>query len=138
MLGAWHGDLLNEPLLEPVMPTSDAAAQPILVAIMSLLTSGHRSGNEAHTLTISGGPRPTAVPTVFYNFTPTVAHNSHRTLLFTIRNKPSWAAFGLRHGTLYGVPKSAHAGTYPNIVITVSDGEKTVELPPFSITVAPS
>jgi hypothetical protein len=36
---------------------------------------------------------------------------------------------------LQGTPAAGHAGTYDNIVITVSDGSATASLPAFSITV---
>jgi hypothetical protein len=74
---------------------------------------------------------------VFYAFTPTVTQRSDRALTFSIENKPAWASFGLRRGTLYGTPAMAQAGTYSNIRITVSDGLRSVTLPAFSITVSP-
>ena len=118
------------------MPSDTAATQPILVAIMSLLTAGrHPHAHDGPSLTIAGDAAPTAVPATFYSFTPNVFQRSARALKFTILNKPSWASFGLRHGTLYGTPKPGQVGMYSNIIITVSDGEKTVQLPPFSIRV---
>lgn len=117
------------------MPTAEAATQPILVAIMSLF-SAHHGHSKDSTLTIAGAATPTVAPTVFYSFTPDVTQSDGRTLHFSIKNKPSWASFGKKHGTLYGVPQMANTGSYPNIVITVSDGTKTVDLPPFAIRVA--
>ena len=57
-------------------------------------------------------------------------------MTFSIRNAPSWAKFNSGTGTLSGTPQAANAGTYANIVISASDGQATVSLPTFSITVA--
>ena len=118
------------------MPSNEAASQPILVAILSLFGAHHRGDkSDEPALAISGTATETIAPTNFYSFTPDVQSSGSRTLKYTIRNKPAWASFGLRHGTLYGTPKVANMGTYKDITITVSDGKKSVQLPPFSITV---
>jgi hypothetical protein len=121
------------------VPDVSSVAQPVIIAILTLGTAGHRASQDTPpkpVLEISGQAAPTAEATAFYAFTPTVVQHGERKLHFTIQNKPSWARFGLKRGTLYGTPTAVNTGTYPNIVITVSDGEKTVDLPPFSITVA--
>jgi len=126
--------------VELPVPDVSSVAQPVIIAILSLGTAGHRAAQAPPTepvLEISGKAAAMAEATSFYAFTPTVTQNGERKLHFSIRNKPAWARFGIRHGTLYGTPAAMHAGTYQNIVITVSDGEKTVDLPPFSITVPP-
>jgi hypothetical protein len=126
-------------IVELPVPDVSSVAQPVIIAILSLGTAGHRASHDAPTepvLEIAGQAAPNAEAAAFYAFTPTVTQNSERKLHFSIRNLPSWARFGLRHGTVYGTPSAVNAGTYSNIVITVSDGEKTVDLPPFSITVA--
>jgi putative Ig domain-containing protein len=116
----------------------NTVTQPIVVAIMSVLAAGHRSTKPAApALAISGHATETIEPTAFYAFTPDVQSRDGRKLRFSIRNKPAWASFGLKRGTLYGTPQNVHAGTYSNIVITVSDGHSSVDLPPFSITVGP-
>jgi hypothetical protein len=119
------------------MPAPETTAQPIIVAIMTLLTAGHHKSSDGQSLSISGGATTTALPAEFYSFTPTVAQSGGRALKFTIENKPAWASFGKKHGTLYGTPSAGNTGTYANITISVSDGTKTVTLPPFSITVTP-
>jgi len=126
-------------IVELPVPDVSSVAQPVIIAILSLGTAGHRASHDAPTepvLEIAGQAAPTAEATAFYAFTPTVTQNSERKLHFSIRNLPSWARFGLKRGTLYGTPSALNAGTYSNIVITVSDGRKSVDLPPFSITVA--
>src|SRR5262249_55196001 len=108
----------------------NTVTQPIVVAIMSVLAAGHRSTKpQGPALTSSGHASEAVEPTTFYAFTPDVQHQDGRKLRFSIRNKPAWASFGMKHGTLYGTPQNAHAGTYSNIIITVSDGHSTVDLP---------
>ena len=57
-------------------------------------------------------------------------------LTFSIENRPSWAVFNEETGTLAGTPGAADVGTAEGIVISVSDGNESASLPPFSITVA--
>jgi hypothetical protein len=57
-------------------------------------------------------------------------------LTFSISGKPAWATFDAAAGTLYGTPADANVGSYPNVVISVSDGKLTSSLSPFTITVA--
>lgn len=54
---------------------------------------------------------------------------------FAIQNRPDWATFDVSDGTLHGTPACADTGTFAGIVITVSDGRTTTELPAFSIIV---
>ena len=120
---------------ESPVPAVSSVAQPVIIAILSLGSAGNAPAGEP-VLEISGQAAPSVTPSTFYAFTPHVRADSGRKLHFSIRNLPSWARFGRKHGTVYGTPDTMNAGTYKNIVITVSDGEKTVDLPPFSITVA--
>src|SRR5581483_9628639 len=48
----------------------------------------------------------------------------------------SWASFSATTGQLSGTPSSSNVGTFPNIVISVTDGQSSVSLAPFTITVA--
>ena len=85
--------------------------------------------------TISGSP-PTAVNVGMpYSFTPTASDPAGGTLTFSIQNKPVWASFNPANGALTGTPAAANAGTYTNIVISVSDGTASASLPAFTITV---
>src|SRR5262249_22298229 len=52
-----------------------------------------------------------------------------------VNNKPSWASFNSTTGQLAGTPTAANVGAYSNIVIWVSDGQKSASLPAFSIQV---
>ena len=53
-------------------------------------------------------------------------------LSFSIAGKPSWATFDTTTGRLSGI---AVKGSYPGIVITVTDGCASASLPSFQITV---
>jgi hypothetical protein len=117
------------------VPLPSSLTQPVFLAILGLGSAGQQ-GADKPALNIAGKATSTVAPTVFYAFTPTVTPGSDRPLKFSIENKPAWASFGLRRGTLYGTPLVANAGTYSNIRITVSDGTRSVTLPAFSITVA--
>jgi Putative Ig domain len=86
--------------------------------------------------TISGTPATTATAGSAYSFTPTATHPSGTTLMFSIQNEPTWTAFDTMTGTLSGTPATGNVGTYPNVVISVSDGTAAASLAAFSITVA--
>lgn len=88
--------------------------------------------------TISGTPATTVNVGATYNFQPTAADADGQTLTFSIQNMPSWATFSGTTGRLFGTPTAANAGTFSNIVISVSDGANRVSLPAFSITVSQS
>jgi Putative Ig domain len=89
----------------------------------------------AGTLTISGTPSTAVNVGSSYSFTPTVTNPNGGTLTFSIQNKPSWATFSSASGQLTGAPVAAAAGTYSNILISVTDGTSTAALPAFAITV---
>jgi hypothetical protein len=85
--------------------------------------------------TISGQP-PTSVNVgAAYSFTPTAADPAKLALTFSIKNAPSWATFSTSTGQVSGTPGAAYAGTYSNIVISVSDGTASASLTAFSIAV---
>ena len=84
---------------------------------------------------ISGTPPTSVAEGATYTFTPTANDPDGDTLTFTIFAQPSWATFDTTTGTLSGMPGAGSAGDYINIVIGVTDGEFTTELPPFAITV---
>ena len=55
---------------------------------------------------------------------------------FSIVNRPTWASFSTATGLLSGTPTAAQTGSYPNIVISVSNGTSSASLPAFSIVVS--
>ncbi len=99
----------------------------------SIAVSGQGQGGNAPT--ISGYPAPGVVAGSPYSFTPTASDPGGHPLRFSIENKPSWASFSAASGTLSGTPGAGNAGTYANIVITVSNGTQSAGLAPFAIKV---
>lgn len=87
--------------------------------------------------TIEGNPSTVAEVDRFYGFQPAASDREGDPLTFSIKNKPSWAAFDTGHGYLSGYPALADAGTETrNIVISVSDGMNTSSLPAFDLLVS--
>jgi hypothetical protein len=85
--------------------------------------------------TISGNPATSVQAGTAYSFQPTASDPDGDTLTFSIQNRPSWATFSTSTGRLSGTPSAA--GTFSNIVISVSDGRGgTASLPGFAITVS--
>lgn len=83
--------------------------------------------------TISGTPGTSVNAGSAYSFTPVAKGASGAKLTFSIANKPTWANFSATTGALTGTPSTA--GTYANIIISVSDGKTSVALSAFTITV---
>ena len=84
---------------------------------------------------ISGTPSQSVSSGVSYSFKPTASDADGDPLTFSIANRPSWASFNTATGQLSGTPTATNAGTFTNIVISVSDGKATAALPAFSIDV---
>ena len=93
-------------------------------------------GNTNRAPTISGTPSTNVEEGTAYRFTPTASDPDGDALTYSINGLPNWASFDNQTGTLSGAPDSNSAGTYPNIVISVSDGSSTASLGGFAITVA--
>ncbi len=85
--------------------------------------------------TIDGTPAGSVTAGNSYSFTPSASDDDGDALTFSIANKPAWASFSSATGRLSGSPGSSRIGTYPNIVISVSDGQASASLPPFTIDV---
>ncbi len=85
--------------------------------------------------TISGTPAAAVNVNTAYSFTPIVNDPDGDTLTFSISNSPAWAVFNSSTGGLSGTPGSSDVGSYLDIVITVSDGQHSASLGPFTINV---
>jgi hypothetical protein len=85
--------------------------------------------------TISGNPPSSVTEGQSYTFTPTASDSDGDSLTFSVSGLPSWASFNENTGALTGSPQVADVGVYANIVISVSDGQASVSLRAFSITV---
>jgi uncharacterized repeat protein (TIGR02543 family) len=113
------------------------AACLLTVAALAGCTGGVReTAGQAAAPTISGTPVTRVAVNRAYNFTPTVSNPSGMPLTFSIHSAPPWATFKTSTGQLGGTPSSANVGTYPNIVISVTNGNSPpVRLPAFSLAV---
>ena len=80
---------------------------------------------------------PPAVVTVNspYSFTPNTFDPENDPLTFSVAGLPAWANFNSSDGSISGTPGDANVGTHTGIVITVSDGQHSANLGPFSVTV---
>lgn len=105
-------------------PTSLAASAPAA-----------QTSNKSTQLSVSGAPQATVSSGQAYSFTPAVS-NASGTVTFSVQNAPRWASFNASTGQLSGTPQAGDAGTYADIVISVSNGQASATLPSFSITVA--
>ncbi|XOV78791.1 MAG: tandem-95 repeat protein [Aestuariibacter sp.] len=84
---------------------------------------------------ISGNPRTAITQGKEYRFTPTASDTDGDDLTFSIENMPDWGSFTATTGALTGIPTADDVGTFDGIVISVSDGQDTASLAPFSINV---
>jgi Putative Ig domain len=85
--------------------------------------------------TIAGTPPTSAAVGKPYTFVPTGDDADDDTLSFTIDNKPSWITFTPATGQMTGTPTSSDVGTTNGIVIHVSDGQASADLPAFNLQV---
>jgi hypothetical protein len=105
-----------------VISVSDGSASASLPAFSIQVTSGTTAPPANRPPVISGNPATSVISGQTYSFTPTASDPDGQALTFSIANKPSWASFNTGSGALSGTPAAGDAGTYANIVITVSDG----------------
>ena len=85
---------------------------------------------------ILGTPSGSVTVGETYAFLPSASDPEGATLSFSIANKPPWASFSTTTGRLAGTPTAAAEGVHVDIIIRVSDGKLTAELPAFDIEVA--
>lgn len=122
-------------LLDVSVTNIAQASSTILQAVNAAAGSGTVQTPTANRApVISGTPRTSLTAGTAYGFVPTASDPDGNTLRFSIANKPAWAAFNTSTGALTGTPTVA--GTFGNIVISVSDGSLSAALPAFSINVA--
>ena len=85
--------------------------------------------------TIGGTPPDSVAAGDSYRFTPTVSDSDGDMLTFSVQNLPLWASFDSGTGTITGTPGNGDVNTYTGITLTVSDGQASDSLGPFSVTV---
>jgi hypothetical protein len=111
----------------PKKAASSASVQPVTGAGPSAPTNQKP--------TISGTPPTSVLEGEAYDFRPSASDPDGDTLIFSVANKPSWAAFDASTGRLYGSPGAGDSGSYANIVISVSDGKAQASLSGYTLTV---
>ncbi|MGB5740702.1 MAG: putative Ig domain-containing protein [Woeseia sp.] len=84
---------------------------------------------------ISGSPGRQAIPGQSYTFEPNVSDPDGDALTISVKGLPRWASFDASDGSISGTPDTGDVATYGGISITVSDGQTSTTLGPFSITV---
>jgi hypothetical protein len=94
------------------------------------------AGTSTDKPSISGTPPTSVKAGAPYSFQPTASGPAGMSLSFSVQNKPAWANFSIATGQLTGTPTSTQAGSYSNIVVSVSDGQASSALAPFTISVA--
>ena len=85
---------------------------------------------------IAGLPPSTGRVGADYFFRPAVSDPDGDTVRLSIRNAPAWMSFAPSTGEIDARPGASDVGTFPGITISATDGRATVELPPFTVTVA--
>jgi hypothetical protein len=121
-----------------IVSASDGSASSSLPAFSIKVNAAASSGggSSGSTLTINGAPVTALATGSAYNFQPVATDSAtNASLAFSIQNKPSWATFSTTTGALTGTPTTA--GTYSNIIISVTDGTTNASLDAFSIQVQP-
>jgi Putative Ig domain len=93
------------------------------------------AGGSNQAPTISGSPPGSVMQNTAYDFTPSAGDPNGDVLTFSVVNRPSWGTFNRATGRLSGTPTASDVRSYPNIQISVSDGELTTNLATFTINV---
>lgn len=84
---------------------------------------------------ISGTPSTSVDEGDTYSFRPVAYDPDGDSLTFSIENLPAWADFDTSTGEVSGTLGLDTAGVYSNLVIHVTDGSLSAELPAYTIVV---
>lgn len=112
-----------------------AASAPSLQMTVSSPATGTPTPPANRPPSISGAPGTSVGEGQAYSFTPAASDPDGQPLTFSIANRPAWASFSSSTGQLAGTPPAGSAGSYMNIVISVSDGMASSSLPAFTLVV---
>jgi Putative Ig domain len=86
--------------------------------------------------TLSGTPGTTIKAGTTYLFQALAVDGDGDALKFSATGLPAWATLNVQTGQLSGTPAEGDVGITADIVISVSDGESSVSLPAFRISIA--
>ena len=67
--------------------------------------------------------------------TPSATDVDNDPLTFSVNGEPNWLDIDAVSGALTGTPQLGDVGTYPGIVVSVSDGSLSASLPQFTVDV---
>jgi len=119
------------------LSATSACLTPEIPADATVAVARGASDNAANAApVIAGSPDTAVLAGDNYAFVPSANDPDGDTLVFTIANKPRWAQFDSKEGSLSGQALLGDVGTYDKIHISVSDGDASRSLPEFSITVS--
>jgi hypothetical protein len=117
------------------------------LAVLSVLLSACGGGGDDSTAQIqtpppsgtafgiAGAPLTSWLQGRSYSFMPSAHDPDGKTLNFSVSGLPGWATFDSNTGRISGTPSAGQVGTYPDIVISVSNGTSLVSLQPFSLSI---
>jgi len=139
---------MEAPLVRTMMPADYRSAlgstvamaatgnEAVVAAVNEAVRNNESSGSSQNRApTISGQPPSSVRAGSAYSFTPVASDLDGDTLTFSITGRPAWANFNTTTGKLSGTPQAADARSYDGITITVSDGNLSSDLGPFTIEV---
>ncbi|MCP8898015.1 beta strand repeat-containing protein [Gilvimarinus xylanilyticus] len=86
---------------------------------------------------LSGSPTASIQVGELYRFAAEASDAEDDALQFTLQGAPGWLSVDPSTGVINGIATDADVGRYSDILLTVTDGEYTVELPAFSLEVTP-
>ncbi|HWK74500.1 MAG TPA: putative Ig domain-containing protein [Povalibacter sp.] len=113
-----------------VISVTDGKATASLPAFSIVVAAAAAARPVNNPPTLSGTPATSVTAGSSYTFQPTASDPEGAKLSWSIQNKPAWASFNTSTGRLTG---TVTAGTFANVVISVSDGTTKVSLPAFTI-----
>ena len=148
-LPAWATFAAQTGHVSGTAPTAAGTSAPIVISVSDGIAS---ASLPAFTITVtvaSTSPPPTTntAPTITgtppsavlqdtqYTFAPTANDADGDALSYSVSGQPAWATFDPATGRLSGMPTAGDVGTTNGIVITVTDGQASASLGPFSIAV---
>jgi len=109
------------------------AGEAELGVISEVMAGAATAGNSAPR--IAGTPATSVAEDSTYVFQASATDADGDSLAFSIQNRPAWASFNSSTGRLSGTPNNSNVGTYSNVTISVTDGNASDSLAPFTITV---
>ena len=110
---------------------------PAFTLTVVSIAGGSATPSVTGVVTISGAPITAAVEGVAWSFRPTTTiKGADSKVGFRVANAPKWTTFDSTTGTLSGTPPAGSVGSYPNIVISISEGSSEAALPAFTLSVS--